>query len=176
MEIEVTVNGTDETFDTNTEDTLIDVLRRNGYTGVKRGCDTGDCGFCTVILDGEAVKSCITPARDVDSAEIETIEGLGSQDDLHPVQEQFVEHHALQCGFCTPGMIMTATAFLRDNPDPTEEEARDAIEDVLCRCTGYETIVDAILEAASVMHGSGETASDGGAVLVEPEFDGGEVR
>lgn len=176
MEIEVTVNGTEETFEASTADTLIDVLRRNGYTGVKRGCDTGDCGFCTVIVDGEAVKSCITPARDVDGAEIETIEGLGSQDDLHPVQEKFVEHHALQCGFCTPGMIMTATAFLRDNPDPTEEEARDAIEDVLCRCTGYEKIVDAMLDAASVMHGSSEAAADGGVPLVEPEFDGGENR
>ena len=172
MEINVTVNGTEETFDVNKDDVLIDVLRRNGYTGVKRGCDTGDCGFCTVIVDGEATKSCVTPAKSLEGATIETIEGLGSQDDLHPVQKRFIQHHALQCGFCTPGMIMTATAFLRDNPDPTEEEAREAIEDVLCRCTGYEAIVDAMLDAASIMHGSGETAADGGAPLVEPEFGG----
>lgn len=172
MDIQLTVNGSTDTFDVKSSDTLIDVLRQNGYTGVKRGCDTGDCGFCTVIIDGEAKKSCIIPAREVDGSEIETIEGLGSQDDLHIVQKKFVEHAALQCGFCTPGMIMAATAFLRDNPNPNEEAAREAIDDVLCRCTGYEKPVEAILDAAEVMNGSSKATADGGSPVVEPQFGG----
>jgi carbon-monoxide dehydrogenase small subunit len=129
---------------------LLDVLREDLFlTGTKRGCDSGECGACTVIMNGKAVNSCLVLATELDGAEITTIEGLSrSIDDLHPLQKAFIEKGAVQCGFCTPGVIMTAKAFLDINPNPTEHEVRDAISGNLCRCTGYTKIVDAILTAA----------------------------
>ena len=165
MELELTVNGSRETVDASPADSLLDVLRDHGYTGAKRGCDTGDCGYCSVIVDGEARQSCIVPAKQVDGASIETIESLGTQDDLHPVQEAFVENSALQCGFCIPGMVMNTTAYLRENPSPSEREAREAIEPVLCRCTGYKKPVEAVLDAAEKMQAEAGVATDGGTAV-----------
>jgi carbon-monoxide dehydrogenase small subunit len=160
MDIELTLNGRDQVFDVDRTDALLDVLRRNGYTGAKRGCNEGSCGFCTVIVDGEAEKSCLRPAPRADGTEVETVEGLGSQDDLHPVQQAFVDNAALQCGYCIPGMIMRSTAFLDGHPDPGEDEIRDAISENLCRCTGYEKIITAVEDAADDLHAGAVT--DGG--------------
>jgi len=162
MQIELEVNGETETFEAAKSDSLLDVLRANGYTGAKRGCDTGACGFCTVRVDGEPVKSCVEPVAKVRGGSVETIEGLGEQDDLHPVQQAFVDNTALQCGFCIPGMIMRSTALLDENPDPTEEEVREALSDNLCRCTGYKKIVEAVLDAADRLDGERTVAADGG--------------
>lgn len=165
MELEVTLNGRQKQVEAAPADSLLDVLRREGYNGAKRGCDTGDCGYCTVIVDGEARQSCIVPARQTDGSTIETVESLGTQDDLHPVQEAFVENSALQCGFCIPGMIMNTTAYLRENPDPSEQAAREAIEPVLCRCTGYKKPVEAVLDAAEKMQAEEGVATDGGTAV-----------
>lgn len=163
MNIELKLNGTERAFDASKSDSLLDVLRANGYTGAKRGCDTGACGFCTVIVDGEARNSCVLPAARVDGATVETIEGLGTQSNLHPVQEAFVDHSALQCGFCIPGMIMRSTALLSENPNPTEQEVREGLSENLCRCTGYKKIVEAVLDAAERMDGdSPRPVADGG--------------
>lgn len=162
MEIELEINDVEWTVDAAKSDSLLDVLRRNGYTGAKRGCDTGACGFCTVHVDGEPVKSCVEPVMNVEDASIETIEGLGEQDDLHPVQQAFVDNTALQCGFCIPGMIMRSTALLEVNPNPTEQEVREALSDNLCRCTGYKKIVEAVLDAAERMDSGTPVAADGG--------------
>lgn len=161
MEIQLTVNDEQRTWEVEKTETLLDVLRRNGYTGTNKSCDTGSCGMCRVLVDGEPRESCVTPAVQADGFDVETIEGLGSQDDLHPVQEAFVENSATQCGFCTPGMIMTAVGLLRENPDPSETEVREAIDGVLCRCTGYRKIVEAVLDAADRMDGRA-VAADGG--------------
>ncbi len=129
--------------------TLLEVLREElDLTGAKKGCDAGDCGGCTVILDGKPVVSCLTLAVEADGRDILTIEGLAQNGQLHPIQNAFVEHGAIQCGFCTPGMIMSAKALLDENPNPTEEEVRRAIAGNLCRCTGYVKIVEAILAAS----------------------------
>ncbi|MGB9951551.1 (2Fe-2S)-binding protein [Haloarcula marismortui] len=165
MEIELEINGVERTVDASKSDSLLDVLRRNGYTGAKRGCDTGACGFCTVHVDGEPVKACVEPLTKVQDASVETIEGLGTQDDLHPVQQAFVENTALQCGFCIPGMIMRSTALLEANPAPTEQEVREALSDNLCRCTGYKKIVEAVLDAAEKMDSGTAVAADGGRAL-----------
>jgi carbon-monoxide dehydrogenase small subunit len=148
MKVELTLNEERTTFEVERSALLLDVLRRNGYTGAKRGCDTGACGACTVLVDGEPVQSCVMPASRVDGSTVETIEGVGSQDDLHPVQQAFVEHNATQCGFCIPGMIMSAKSLLDENPDPSEDEVREAIDGNLCRCTGYVKPVEAVLLAA----------------------------
>lgn len=165
MEIELELNGVERTVEASKSDSLLDVLRRNGYTGAKRGCDTGACGFCTVHVDGEPVKSCVEPVTKVRAASIETIEGLGEQDDLHPVQQAFVDNTALQCGFCIPGMIMRSTALLEANPDPTEQEVREALSDNLCRCTGYKKIVEAVLDAAERTDSGTAVAADGGTAV-----------
>jgi carbon-monoxide dehydrogenase small subunit len=162
MQIELEVNGETETFEASKSDSLLDVLRANGYTGAKRGCDTGACGFCTVHVDGDPTLSCVTPVMKAEGTSVETIEGLGEQDDLHPVQQAFVDNTALQCGFCIPGMIMRSTALLDENPDPTEQEVREALSDNLCRCTGYKKIVEAVLDAAERMDGDRAVATDGG--------------
>jgi carbon-monoxide dehydrogenase small subunit len=162
MEIELEINDVERTVEASKSDSLLDVLRRNGYTGAKRGCDTGACGFCTVHVDGAPVKSCVEPVTKVRDASIETIEGLGDQDDLHPIQQAFVDNTALQCGFCIPGMIMRSTALLKENPSPTEQEVREALSDNLCRCTGYKKIVEAVLDAAERMDGVTAVATDGG--------------
>jgi aerobic carbon-monoxide dehydrogenase small subunit len=127
---------------------------RLGRTGTPVGCDTSNCGACTVHVDGKAVKSCTVLAVQADGADVTTIQGLASDGQWHPVQQAFHHRHALQCGYCTPGMIMAAVDLLRDNPKPTEDEVREGLEGNLCRCTGYQNIVDAVLEAA----GSSEAA------------------
>lgn len=129
---------------------LLDVLRDElELTGTKEGCNTGSCGACTVLIDGKAVKSCLILAHQVEGREIFTVEGLADKDRLHPLQEAFHEHFAVQCGFCTPGMLLSAKALLDENPNPTEEEVRAALEGNLCRCTGYVKIVEAVLAASS---------------------------
>ncbi len=130
-------------------ETLQDVLRdKLGLTGTKEGCDTGKCGACTVLIDGQAVRSCLTLAVSARDKEVTTIEGLAEEDKLHPLQQAFIEYGAIQCGFCTPGMILAAKAFLDENPTPTEDEVKEAITSNICRCTGYSSIVEAIQAAA----------------------------
>jgi len=132
--------------------TLLSVLREQlDLTGAKCGCGTGDCGACTVLLEGEAVRSCVVPVNNAVGKRIVTIEGLARGSELHPLQRAFVERGAIQCGFCTPGMILAAKALLDRNPDPTEDEIREAIRPNLCRCTGYARIVDAVLYAAELL-------------------------
>jgi carbon-monoxide dehydrogenase small subunit len=129
---------------------LLDVLRdKLGLTGTKEGCDTGKCGACTVLIQGQAIRSCLTLAVSVRDKEITTIEGLAEGEKLHPLQQAFIDHGAIQCGFCTPGMILTAKTFLDENPHPTEAEVKEAIGSNICRCTGYSSIVEAIQNAAN---------------------------
>jgi len=148
-DIKIKVNGEWHELRVPNQKTLLEVIRGDLHlTGTKRMCDTGECGSCTVIMDGRAMNSCIVLAVEANGKEINTIEGLSSVGKLHHIQEEFVAQGAIQCGFCTPGMIMTAKAFLDQKPDPTEEEAKTAISGNLCRCTGYVRIVNAILSAA----------------------------
>jgi aerobic carbon-monoxide dehydrogenase small subunit len=151
--ISVTVNGKAHDLVVDTRLTLVYMIRENlGLTGSHVGCATGNCGACTVRLDGKTVKSCSVLAADVKGSEITTIEGLSSSArNLHPIQRAFAEYQGLQCGFCTPGMIMSTLQLLEENPDPTEDEVRHAIAGNLCRCTGYVLIVKSILEAAKTM-------------------------
>ncbi len=147
--IALTVNGSRHELEVEPRQLLVYLLREQlGLTGTNVGCDTSSCGACTVLLDGESVKSCTILAVQADGSEVTTIEGLASDGQLHPVQRAFHEHHALQCGYCTPGMVMAAVSFLKENPRPTEEEVRRALEGNLCRCTGYHNIVKAVLAAA----------------------------
>jgi len=147
--IAVTVNGTRHELEVEPRQLLVYLLREQlGLTGTNVGCDTSSCGACTVLLDGESVKSCTLLAVQADGCEVTTIEGLAKDGALHPLQRAFHEHHALQCGYCTPGMIMAAVSFLRENPGPSEAEVREALEGNLCRCTGYHNIVRAVLAAA----------------------------
>ena len=148
MKIYFELNGEQQYVDIEPGESLLSLLRRLGMKSVKQGCNTGDCGACTVLVDGRAVRSCITFAAKVRGRRVTTLEGLGSPGDLHPLQEAFLEAGAVQCGFCTPGMILTAYELLSRNDDPTPEEVRAAISGNLCRCTGYRKIVDAILLAA----------------------------
>ena len=143
--IKVTVNGKKYECEVEPRMLLVDFLRHElGLTGTHVGCEHGVCGACTVILNGDSIRSCLSFAIQVDEANIETIEGLGTIDDLHPLQQSFQKHHALQCGFCTPGMLMTGVDLLRKNPLATDEEIREGLSGNLCRCTGYEHIVQAI--------------------------------
>ncbi|SNR65573.1 carbon-monoxide dehydrogenase small subunit [Haloechinothrix alba] len=147
--ITVTVNGHVYTDDCEARMTLADFLRRQcGLTGTHLGCEHGVCGACTVFLDDVAVRSCLTFAVQADGARISTVEGLAEGDELNTLQKSFQEHHGLQCGFCTPGMLICATELLRDNPNPTETEVREGISGVLCRCTGYDGIVKSVMAAA----------------------------
>lgn len=147
--ITVTVNGTQRTHDVEGRLLLVHYLRDVlGLTGTHVGCDTSSCGACTIHLDGHAVKSCSMLAAQADGATITTIEGLASGDELHPLQVGFKEEHGLQCGFCTPGMIMCAADLLKRNPNPTEQEIREGLEGNICRCTGYHNIVRAVQHAA----------------------------
>lgn len=143
------LNGVDQTLLIEDNCTLLNVLREHlGFTGTKDGCGHGDCGACTVLLDGKPVNSCIVLAAEAEGRQVETVEGLSVDGELSALQEAFLEIGAVQCGFCTPGMLMTATALLRDNPDPSEEEIKEAMSGVICRCTGYKKIVDAVKSCA----------------------------
>ncbi len=145
QKIELRVNGKDYELFVEPWKTLLDVLREElGLTGGKAGCDDGNCGACTVILDGKAVKSCLLLAPQAKGKEVLTIEGLGKEGNLHPLQQAFIDHFAVQCGFCTPGMILTAKALLDENPRATEEEIRRGLHGNICRCTGYVKIVEAV--------------------------------
>ncbi len=148
--VSLTVNGVPHELELEPRDLLVYVLRdRLGLTGTVVGCDTSSCGACTVLLDGESVKSCTVLGVQADGHELVTIEGMSANGALHPLQESFREHHALQCGYCTSGMVMAAVSLLAENPHPTEGEIRRALEGNLCRCTGYQNIVDAIAAVAS---------------------------
>jgi carbon-monoxide dehydrogenase small subunit len=159
MNISVTVNGTTHQHDVEPRLLLVYYLREVlGLTGTNVGCDTTSCGACTILLNGESVKSCTVLAVQADGTDIVTIEGLATDGELHPMQQAFREHHGLQCGFCTPGMVMAAISLLNEHPDPSEAEVREGLEGNLCRCTGYHNIVKAILAAAKSPAGAG-TAS-----------------
>ena len=150
-QVSITVNGAEHVLELEPRELLVYVLReRLGLTGTNVGCDTSSCGACTVLLDGESVKSCTLLGVQVDGHEITTIEGLATNGTMHPVQEAFHERHGLQCGYCTPGFIMAAVSLLDETPNPTEEEIRHALEGNLCRCTGYHNIVRAVQTAAGV--------------------------
>jgi carbon-monoxide dehydrogenase small subunit len=165
-DITLTVNGTEHDLTVESRTLLAHALRDDlGYTGTNVGCESSLCGACTVRIDGEAVKSCTALAVQADGAEVQTVEGLAAGGDLHPIQKGFQEEHGLQCGFCTPGMMLTAVELLEENPDPTREEIREGLEGNLCRCTGYQNIVNAVENAAEAM-GSGAVA-DGGRVADE---------
>ena len=150
MEVAITVNGQAQRHDVEPRTLLVQYLREScRLTGTKVGCDTSSCGACTVLLDGESVKSCTMLAAQAEGAAVMTIEGLAPGDALHPVQQAFQEHHALQCGYCTPGMVMAAVSLLEENRHPTEREVRLGLEGNLCRCTGYHNIVAAVLAAGA---------------------------
>ncbi len=149
MEISVEVNGATHNNDVEPRTLLVQYIRDElGLTGTNIGCDTSSCGACTVHLEGESVKSCTVLAVQADGQSVTTIEGLADGETLHPMQEAFMECHALQCGYCTPGMVMASISFLEENPNPTEAEVRTGLEGNLCRCTGYHNIVKAVLAAA----------------------------
>jgi len=169
--ISVRVDGVSYTDDIEPRTLLVHYLREDlGKVGTVVGCDTSNCGACTVHLDGEAVKSCTVLAVQADGSEITTIEGLASPDGtLHPMQKAFHEQHGLQCGYCTPGMIMASIDLVKDNPNPTEDEVREGIEGNLCRCTGYQNIVRAVQQAAAEMSGAASTGA------VAPETTGAQA-
>ena len=152
MKIRFTVNGRPVERETDAETRLLDLLREDlALTGTKEGCGEGECGACTVLVDGRAVNSCLVLAPQVDGKSVLTIEGLADGETLHPIQQAFVDKGGVQCGFCTPGFIMSTVALLRENPDPTDEEILTALEGNLCRCTGYTKIVEAVRAAAERM-------------------------
>jgi carbon-monoxide dehydrogenase small subunit len=153
--VSVTVNGDRRDAEVEPRQLLVYFLRETlGLTGTNVGCDTSSCGSCTVLLDGESVKSCTMLAVQAEGREVATIESMATDGELHPIQEAFHRNHGLQCGYCTPGMIMAAASFLKENPTPTEEDVREALEGNLCRCTGYQNIVTSILDAAGQMSGA----------------------
>lgn len=157
MLIDFIVNGREYSIDVESDMRLIDILRyKLGLTGVKEGCGEGECGACTIIMDGEAVNSCLVMAVQARGKEIITIEGLEKNGELDPLQTAFMENGAVQCGYCTPGMIMSAKALLLKNPNPTEEEIREAIAGNICRCTGYNNIVKAVKAASNSIDGGFE--------------------
>ena len=153
-EITLSVNGTCCRREVESRMLLSDFLRHElMLAGTHVGCEHGVCGACTILLDGAPVRSCLTLAVQADGHELSTVEGLATEAGLHPVQQAMHEHHGLQCGYCTPGILMTMTAYLKDNPSPTEEDVREALSGNICRCTGYQNIVDAMLAAAQAMRG-----------------------
>ena len=152
IHVSTTVNGDAHEFLCDPRETLLDALRdRLELTGAKEGCGTGDCGACTVLLDGRPVCSCLVLAAEAKGREVCTVEGIADGEDLHPLQSKFIEHAALQCGICTPGILVAAKALLERNPDPSETEVRYWLAGNLCRCTGYDKIIRAVLDAASEM-------------------------
>ena len=154
LHIETQVNGESTEFLCDGQQSLLEALRDTlGLTGTKEGCTTGDCGACSVMLDGRLVPSCLVLAAEAQGRRIDTIEGVAHGDELHPIQQKFLEHAALQCGICTPGLIVATRALLERNPDPTEEETRYYLAGNLCRCTGYDKIIRAVLDAAAELRG-----------------------
>jgi len=154
--VTATVNGDEVDFTCTTEQTLLDVLRNELYlTGTKNGCGSGDCGACTIILNGRPVNACLVLGIEVGGAIIETVEGMADGEELHPLQKHFLDSAALQCGICTPGVLNMAKALLEKNPDPTETEVRFGLAGNLCRCTGYDKIVRAVMDAAAEMRTNG---------------------
>ncbi|MFR9807001.1 (2Fe-2S)-binding protein [Pseudonocardia sp. RS010] len=159
--VSMTVNGEQVDRHVDPRRTLSDFLRKDcGATGVHLGCEHGVCGACTVLLDGRTARSCCTLAVQAEGADITTVEGLAEGGELHPLQESFWKHHGLQCGFCTPGILLTVQELLADNPDPSDEEIREGISGNICRCTGYQFIVDAVREAAAILRGERPTEAD----------------
>lgn len=155
MNVTFRINGEERTLDVEPRLLLVQALREGlGLTGTHVGCDTSSCGACTVLLDGVSVKSCTMFAVQAEGRAVTTIEGIGTREDLHPMQEAFWTQHGLQCGFCTPGMIMSAIDLIKRNPDPSDEEIRAGIEGNICRCTGYENIVKAVTVAAAAVRGA----------------------
>lgn len=155
LHVSTTVNGDPAEFVCTPDESLLDALRnRLGLTGAKEGCGTGDCGACSVTVDGRLVCSCLVLASEAEGAEIATIEGMADQDKLHPLQRAFIDHAALQCGVCTPGILVAAKALLVKNPEPTDEEVRYWLAGNLCRCTGYDKIIRAVQSAAAEMRGA----------------------
>ena len=153
--VSVTVNGNAREAEVEPRTLLVYFLRETlGLTGTNVGCDTSSCGACTVLLDGESVKSCTLLAVQAEGREVTTIEGLATDGEMHPIQDAFHRNHGLQCGYCTPGMIMATASFLKETPDPTDEQVRESLEGNLCRCTGYQNIVKSILDAAGTMSGA----------------------
>jgi aerobic carbon-monoxide dehydrogenase small subunit len=153
--VSVTVNGVAREAEVEPRTLLVYFLRESlGLTGTNVGCDTSSCGSCTVLLDGESVKSCTLLVVQADGREVTTIEGIAADGQMHPIQDAFHRNHGLQCGYCTPGMIMAAASFLQENPTPTDEQVRESLEGNLCRCTGYQNIVKSILDAAGSMAGA----------------------
>ena len=155
MTIALTINGKNRTFDIEPGEKLLDVLRREGYMGVKKGCGSGDCGACAVLLNGRAVNSCLVFAAKADGCEVLTVEGLADGETLHPIQTAFLAEGAIQCGYCTPGMIISTVDLLSRNPDPTESEIREGLSGNLCRCTGYVKQIRAVQRAAELMKDGG---------------------
>lgn len=152
MIVSFTLNGEPVSLDTAPDRRVVDLLREDlGLTGAKEGCGSGECGACTVLLDGDARLSCLMVAAQLEGKAVTTIEGLGTGETLHPVQEAFIEHGAVQCGYCSPGMILTAAAFLQKHPSPDRTAIREALSGNLCRCTGYQKIVDAVEAAGRVL-------------------------
>ncbi len=161
MQITLKVNGDTRELEVTPYTRLLDLLREDlGLTGVKEGCGKGECGACTVIMNGELVASCLVPAPQADQAEIVTVEGLGTRDDLHPIQEAFVEAGAVQCGYCIPGMILAGKRLLDENPQPSEKEVRYGLSGNICRCTGYAKIIDAVMMAADKLAVEGSDSND----------------
>ena len=159
MQIKLKVNGEDREFSAEPRELLVHALReRLNLTGPHVGCETGHCGVCTITMNGKSVKSCTMFVAQADGAELTTIEGMGTPDNMHLLQAAFSEYHGLQCGYCTPGMIMRAAKLLEENPNPTEEEVRFGMAGNLCRCTGYQNIVKSIMAAASEMNSAKEAA------------------
>jgi len=155
MTITLTINGVRKTLEIDPGEKLHEVLRREGFMGVKVGCETGDCGACAVLLNGRAVNSCLVYAAKADGAEVLTGEGLEHEGQLHPVQEAFLDEGGIQCGYCTPGMVISTVDLLSRNPEPTEEEIRQGLSGNLCRCTGYVKQIRAVQQAAKRMRGGG---------------------
>jgi len=161
INIQLNVNGKDYDLEIEEDLRLIDLLRdRLGFTGTKEGCGEGECGACTVILEGKTVNSCLLLAIQAHGKEITTIEGIGKEDDLHPIQESFLENGAVQCGYCIPGMVLSAKALLDKNKNPTRKDIREAISGNLCRCTGYEKIVDSIEKASKILQQRGSESHE----------------
>ncbi len=153
MELELRINGIIKSLDVAPNESLMTVLRQEGYHSVKHGCETGECGACNVLVDGVPRPSCVMLAAQAGGCTLTTVESLGTARKLHPLQEAFIDTGAIQCGFCTPGMVLSAHALLKSNPDPSENEVRDALSGNLCRCTGYVKPVEAVLRAAAIMRG-----------------------